>query len=489
MNSFHITIRTPPEVLGAISSYLDEDDLFSTSQVCKHWRLALIAYASLWTQISCSRGTRAIASIGRCGSLPIHLRLESPFSSAVLEEVLLRGKKVASLNVNHRTHQISQLQQLFVLSRPSVERLLSVTDDLREGMPEDKTVREIWQDFPVLRELFVILHSVPIDRLTAPNLVHLALEYTGRRQNVTVQSILGMLHGCPLLETLLFNRGDFIAFGLSQRYNSVSLPHLRSIEVGAFEVYSGLISHLDFPRDVEVGFQRMFPDSLYNQIPNTILAAIQYVLRRINIRRITLAAYLPGEEFLIRFEGPRGSLEITTAYVSDHPKPSDFLLGPRGVLFSLSPHIKTVTELHIVECAFDTDKGLDHVKAAMPNIDTITFFQRNGSYPFGPLTAGDTSSLLFPRLERVMVLGSESRLEEMARNRRDLGVPLKTLVLGRDPGFNYDRLEGYSALKELVGDLRVGRPVEIVEWGAGRRIVDVWSTANAPRPVSSNAVR
>ena len=88
-----------------------------------------------------------------------------------------------------------------------------------------------------------------------------------------------------------------------------------------------------------------------------------------------------------------------------------------------------------------------------------------------------------------MVLGNESRLEEMAKNRRDVGVPLKTLVLGRDPGFNYDHLEDYSALKELVGDLRVGCPVAIVEWGAGRRIVDVWSTANAPGPVSSNEVR
>ena len=76
----------------------------------------------------------------------------------------------------------------------------------------------------------------------------------------------------------------------------------------------------------------------------------------------------------------------------------------------------------------------------------------------------------------------------MARNRRDLGVPLKTLILGRDPdGSNHDRLEDYATLGRLV-DLRVGCPVEIVEWGAGNEILDVWSAAGAPSVVSPNNV-
>ena len=67
VNSFHITFRTPPEIFDIISSYLTEDDLFSASQVCQHWRTVLTSSASLWTRISCNHGPRAIASLERCG--------------------------------------------------------------------------------------------------------------------------------------------------------------------------------------------------------------------------------------------------------------------------------------------------------------------------------------------------------------------------------------------------------------------------------------
>ena len=52
---------------------------------------------------------------------------------------------------------------------------------------------------------------------------------------------------------------------------------------------------------------------------------------------------------------------------------------------------------------------------------------------FGPLTPTDPSSLPFPHLERIMVSGQESGLREMAKARRDFGVPLKTVGIGRGP--------------------------------------------------------
>ena len=469
-----------------ISPQLTEDDLFSASQVCQRWRSILISSASTWTRISCNNRPRVTACLERCGSLPIQLRLQPPFPGEALEEVLLHGNKVFSSNLSHDVNQTSKLQQLFAYSRPSVERLLLHSSDYGRVEPGEGEVPEIWQGFPLLRELFVKLHFVPIDRLIVPNLVHLALESSGWRQNTTCQLILDMLRGCPLLETLLLNSSDPISPATIQGQDPVNLSYLRSIEVGADEIDSGLIALLDFPPDIKAGFRLSHPDGLCGEEPGSALAAMQHVLRKVNVRCITLAAHLRYQLFLLRFEGLRGSLEITTGYSPGYPHLKDFLFGPGGVLFSHSPHIENVTEIHIVECPFDTNQGLDHVKAAMPNVDTITFFQRYGSYPFGPLTAGDTSSLLFPRLERVMVLGSESRLEEMARNRRDLGAPLKTLVLGRDPGFNYDRLEDYTTLEGLVGDLRVERPVEIVQWGAGKDFVDVWFAAGAPRVVSLN---
>lgn len=48
-----------------------------------------------------------------------------------------------------------------------------------------------------------------------------------------------------------------------------------------------------------------------------------------------------------------------------------------------------------------------------------------------------TSSPPFPHLERVMVLGLEAGSEEVTGRKKNLGVPLKTLVLGR--GANRDK--------------------------------------------------
>ena len=485
VNSFHITFRTPAEIFGIISSHLTEDDLFSASQVCRHWRSILTSSAYLWAWISYNCGPRTIASLERCGPLPIQLRLEKPLPSEVLEKILLHGNKIASLNVNHDAYDITQLPRLFAFSRPSVERLILYTDYFRSRRPEYHAMRDVWQDFPLLRKLFVAVHSISVDRLTAPNLLHLVLEGTGCQQNVTAQTILDMLRRFPLLETLLLNyEEEFRDYDNPVHGDSVRLPHLRRIEVGPWEVHSGLITHLDLPPDVVAGFQSMHPRDVKGRVPDVILDSMRHVLRRVKIRSITLAAYR-SKEFLIRFEGLRGSLEITVSGMFVTRTDLADILGARGVVFSHSSHIEDVTEMHIVNCAFETYQGLEHVKTAMPNVETISFFRCMGAHPFALLASENTSSSPFPRLERVMVLGCEPGLEEMVRNRRDLGVPLKTLVLGRNPGgFNYDCLEDDATLEGLVDNLQVRCPVEIVEWGVGNEIVDVWSAAGAPSVVS-----
>jgi hypothetical protein len=208
VNSLQITLRTPPEVLGMISSYLSLDDLFNASQVCHYWRSVLISIPYLWTRISCEDAPSAIICLERSKSLPIHLQLEPILSNAVLKDVLLYRNPVASLTLNHMLDDIPHLYQLFVFSSPTVERLKIYADNLLRSADERQALHEIWQDFPSLRELFVGHFFVPIDRLTAPNLVHLALEYRGHRQNITVQAILDALRGCPLLETLLLHYSE-----------------------------------------------------------------------------------------------------------------------------------------------------------------------------------------------------------------------------------------------------------------------------------------
>ena len=420
--------------------------------------------------------------------MPIQLLLEPPFANRALDNVLLRGNEITWLTVDHHPDHLSQLQQLFTSSRPTVERLHVYSDYFRGWTTEAQKVREIWQHFPLLRELFVSRHFVPINQFTAPNLVHLALEHTGNILNVTVKSLLDMLSGCPLLETLLLDYSDILPPGTIRGHPSIRFPRLRTIEVGGYEVHSRLITYLDFPPNVAVGFRMMRTSDVCGTIPHAVLSSIQHVFTRIDVRSITLAAatHYKGHILIrVRFEGPHGSLEITVGDIQDHTQPQRLLFGPEGVLFSHSSHIENVTELQVVGCFFHTDHGFDRVNAAMPNVDTISFSQCDGPHVFGLLTSGNPSSPPFPRLERVMVLGSESRLEEMARRRRDLGVPLKTLAIGRGHGdFEYEPLEDYTALGGLVGDLRTRCPVEMWWWDTENEILRRWSAISASVMVS-----
>ena len=254
VNSFHVTVRVPPEILSMACSFLTtEEDAFSASQVCRHWRGVLVSSPSLWTRFPCHGVTRTIASLERCKSMPIHLDFHLEPSSAALEKVLLHGNEIVSLIIQHRLDQLPLSDQLFKFSRRSVERLHICPKELCEG----GTTRELWQDLPSLRELFTRQYPTPIDQLTAPNLVHLVLEQTGYALNLIVQSVLDMLRGCPLLEFLLITQ-SYIREDLARHYHPVFLPHLRNIELGEDELCSGLITQLQFPPTVAVGFRMLF---------------------------------------------------------------------------------------------------------------------------------------------------------------------------------------------------------------------------------------
>ena len=251
------------------------------------------------------------------------------------------------------------------------------------------------------------------------------------------------------------------------------------------------MTHLQFPPNVAVGFRELITHSICGEIAPSVMATTQHVLRSVNICRITLAAPPSPHQhlYLVRFEGPGGSLEITI-FSADHGQLEDIFFGQGGVLFSHSPRIENVRELHVVGCPFDDNQRLDHISAAMPNLVSISFFNYFGCYMFGSLltpTPTDPSSPPFPQLESIMVLGQKSGLTEMVKARRDFGVPLKAVVIGRGfEVFEYDHREDYSALEGLVDDLRIGCPTEIVEWGTENEILNIWSVSEALGPVSPN---
>jgi hypothetical protein len=127
--------------------------------------------------------------------------------------------------------------------------------------------------------------------------------------------------------------------------------------------------YLQFPPNVAVGFRVMFVTEVCGDIPLVVMAAMQHLLGRIDVRCITLAVSQgPGGEvgLLIRFEGLRGSLEITTGYT--HARLQSALFDPRGVLSSHPLRIENVRELHIVGCSFDDGQGLHHINTAMATV-------------------------------------------------------------------------------------------------------------------------
>ena len=490
VNSFNITIRVPPEILDMACSYLiTEEDVLSASQVCRHWRWVLISSPSLWTQFSCHYPTPTIISLERCKSMPIQLKFGRHSSIAAVEEVILHGNEITSLIVDNIC-QTPVLHRLFRFSRPSLEQLLVYNIRTGRWRDEEQTVHEIRQDWPALRELFVCQCHIRINQLIAPDLVHLVLECTGDARIVTMQSIFGMLRGCPLLETLLVINKSKVHNVPTRDPSPVSLPHLRSIELGVYEVRSGLMTHLRFPKNVAVGIRGLFTTDLCVGIPPAVTDTIQHVLEKIEIRHITLAlpsGLRPGVPsiLLARFEGLQGSLEITTSRAGPFAVLHGILFGPGGILFFHPPSICNVQELHIVACSFDGGQGLHHIGAAMPNLVSVSFSHCNGSHVLRQLAPTDSSLPPFPHLERVMVLGLELGLREMAKKRRDCGVPLKTLVIGRGfERFRRYRPEDYAGLGEFVDDLRIRCPTETLEWGIGNEILTLWRTNEVPGSVS-----
>jgi len=347
--------------------------VFSASQVCHHWRGVLTSSPSLWTRFSCRRVSWTIASLERCKSIPIQMEVYGRSLSVALEKVSLRGAKIASLTISLRSDRIPQLLQLLTSSASSVEQLHILCEDWEFG---EQTAHEFWQGLASLRQLFASEYFIPLDQLRAPNLVHLTLDEPRLRQRVALQSILNALRGCPRLETLFISDSCSDYGDLIDDHSLVSLPRLRTIELGPYEVQSYLVTHLQLPPNIAAGFRMLPITKIHGAIPLTVVTAMRHVLGRIDIRCITLAVPpCPQEtpDLFIRFEGLQTSLEITSQ-ADTYEELREVFFGPRGVLFSHSPRINNVRELRIIGCPFADGQVLDHINVAMPNIVSISFF-------------------------------------------------------------------------------------------------------------------
>ena len=485
VNSFHTTVRMPPEILAVICSYLStERDAISVSQVCRHWREVLTSFPPLWTHFTCSRVFRTLAGLERCKSLPIRIEFEADSSIGALESVILHGNEIISLTINHDYYWMPPLHKLFPSPMAYLEQLHIHSGGTPREAGEGQTAGSIWQDFPFLRELFVRQLYVPIGQFATPNLVHLILEKTWEGEKITTKSVLDMLCGSPLLETVLIANPRAPLRDIPIDHAPASLPNLRSIELGMHEVCSGLVPYLRFPPTAAVGFRSLKSSDVSGyEIPPKIMASSRYVLGGMDICTVILALAATSQ-YLVRFEGVEGSLEITFQHTYSWEVSTVF--DSDGVLFSFSPRLNGVRELqfagYYISCL---DVG--RLAVAMPNLASIYFFHCECDEEdsiFGIVSgSSDHQSPPFPHLKRLTVLEPGPGLIEVCRERKKWGVPFQTVVIGSKP-CPYTP-EQIAELGEFVGDVRVETPPGISEWSVGNRIFDMWSGLYFPRLVSS----
>ena len=260
-NTFNTAAELPSDIIVMIPLFLPEDfDSLALSHVCRRWRTIVNSAPLLWRRMDCRDLNRTVIGLEHLKSTSLRLKLNRNFSTDALNTALDRGCNIASVIADISLSQIQSFHKRLVT--PSVEELvLFIYGDggaAREG--GEPTTVNIEGEFTSMRRLFISGCFLPIDRVAAANLIHLSLE-SFHLSTITAQSVLNMLRGCLRVETVLINTisGDSIRHPL-QSYKPVTLPKLHSIELGHFEVCSGLIIPLHFPQGVAVGFRSMCYD-------------------------------------------------------------------------------------------------------------------------------------------------------------------------------------------------------------------------------------
>ena len=473
LNTFNTAAQLPSDILVIIPLFLPSArDTFAMSQVCHRWRTAAISSASLWTRIDCQSLARTIASLERHRSVPLRLELRRGFSNEALNAVLDHESKLASLSVYPRRLHLGLICRCLLTT--SVEELALFID--KGGPPERNTLSIRCSRFRSLRRLLVSAFSVSIDNIGAPNLTHLALEVTAFTPGYTAHSVLEILLGCPQLETVPVN-SLVNPTRIQQSYTPVTLPNLRSIELGYGEIRAGLIIPLRFPQVVAVAFRNvmLIVDLLIQESIRQVLAVIDIqsvTLARISDRPEDGRFFAIEQSHLVRYECPKGSLEITT--------PTEVApIEHTELLLSHSPKLGNVRTLRIMDLRTYHEGTLITIVSTMNNLVSINFLGRN--LFVGRLFPKDGLTVL-PHLKHISGLRLESSLVKLARARKAKGVPLSTLDVDGRPE-DGDRAY-FRELRKFVEVVKVWRCSGLPERWTDNLVLDSWEGAGYDGPVS-----
>ena len=486
LNTFNTAAQLPSDILVIIPSSLPEDlDVLTLSHVCRRWRTIVNSAPLLWGRMDCRDLNRTIIGLERIQSTPLRLKLNRNFSIAALKAALAHGK-ITSVFADILPWQVRAY--LRRLAGPSVkEFVISISED--ETQAQDTTPVILEGGFMSMRKLFVSGCPLSINRITASNLIHLSLEFMDMSMT-TALPVLDLLRGCSLLETALI----YIAPAGSSQHalqppTPVTLPKLHALELGDFMVCSGLIIHLRFPPGVTVGFRDIKLDGTTWPCEPTQHVLVATSIESVTISHIRHSAYTMYDSYLLRFEGPEGSLEVSNSE-SGYRSSCD----PGELLLSPSLRLENVKTLRIMDC-FDRHI-LEKLGSVMPNLISIQFIGRNLPMSVLSQTPMGGSPVQFPYLKHIVGLSAGPSLVNLARSRKRMGVPLSSLDVN-DGADDWSRtgdclkedMPGYAAeLKEIVEDVKVWKCGYLPERWTNNAILDVWEEPGRPGPVSAEVI-
>lgn len=233
----------PADILTAMASHLEDKSLVFATHVCHFWRSALISFPRLWSQLTFKNERRALVFLERSKSAPVSVDIVGGLD---LAETTRELKRSTHRFTTLRAVCIPFLNELLVQPLPKLRNLDVVT---RNGFPSVRALTtDTNPDCPLFRTLTNFCFTL--------NLLSGFVEIPRMED-----SLLDFLRGCPLLEAVSLDYGDYgdtpstvLEFTIGTE--ALSLPRLRSFTRASpvATISMSLLNRLSLPPTCHVEF-------------------------------------------------------------------------------------------------------------------------------------------------------------------------------------------------------------------------------------------
>ena len=440
INSFSHINRLPPEVFAAVLTHRwPGRDLISATHVCRHWRTALLSFASLWAEIHCAGEEQTFFFLERAKAAPLHIYLRPRFSHAALRTFIAPQADRIELLIAHPMITIDTTALCRDLSSPAPKLKTLVIAPRSASWQYLPTIFK--GDLPELRQFTVERATFDLTQFRTPNLTHLSLQYTAHGEPVMVD-LLEFLEQTPLLENLMM-----VAAGpLSDDAGShdeldkvVHLPHLNQLELVGRSARSGIISHLSLPVGVDVTLRADVAPSQDGITENFLPSSLEHIPMARNVTAINFSI-TTSDICSLRFIGPNGTIYITASNADAIEDVED-----GGFSYEAIRSFQPISAIEVEKILFDGFQGYvsqheapeaPHFLAfqAMENLHSITLVDCSSQLFIAVLEVTDPE-IICPSLRKLTIYlspedpFSATKLEGLLATRKEHHVPLDTLIL------------------------------------------------------------